>query len=130
MSLIPPNTNPDPASALRALINVGKEKAKAAKDASKKMSVNSPPDDMETSTLEVCHESYDDTISNFDSALKALDAHDNGTLMTMLSGALTSTGTCSDSFAELPGVVAPVATHDDPITTLTRICLAFGDMMK
>lgn len=94
------------------------------------MSVNSPPADMVTSTLEVCHESYGDTISDFDSALKALDAHDNGTLMTMLSGALTSTGTCSDSFAELPGVVSPVAPHDDPITTLTRICLAFGDMMK
>lgn len=130
ISLVPPSTKPDPASFLRAFVMIGKEKAKAAKDDSKKKAGGWPLHQMETNTLDVCHESYDDTIGDFDRALAAMDAHDGPTMMIMLSGAMTGVDTCGTGFAELPGIASPMASHDAQLLKITRICLSLGDMIK
>ncbi|XP_058077452.1 pectinesterase inhibitor-like [Magnolia sinica] len=80
--------------------------------------------------LKVCRESYGNALNDLQSAVKAIEAHDSGTLNSMLSAVLTDIGTCEDAFTERPGLKSPMASQDNMLSKLASNCLAIAALIK
>lgn len=119
------NNNVSLNSILGASINATDDVAKVALLAAKKIAhfPGTPPE--LASVLEVCEETYQEALDNFDKAKEAYDTQDVGTMNTMLSAVISNIEDCNTEVSSLNiPLPAPVAEFGDKLRNMTSNCLA------
>ncbi|KAI3696595.1 hypothetical protein L6452_28993 [Arctium lappa] len=80
----------------------------------------------EIKILKSCKDNYDNALSDFQEAMKALACKDLERMNSMLKAVLSELEDCRDEYL---GKTFPLTTYDDKVTKMTSNCLAIVDMV-
>ncbi|XVF62458.1 hypothetical protein PTKIN_Ptkin09bG0009400 [Pterospermum kingtungense] len=127
------NGKTDLISVIGMLIKASTEQTKQAIATATAMANEAKSDARKLSNFEDCKEVYDDALDNLQEAVDAIPVHDIGTLLTMVSAAVSDYGTCDDGFTgqpnPIPDGVSPMADINEHLMNMAGNILALARLI-